>query len=66
MATKNCLLISPSNDQNEISISFSADGDIMLESTYNEYPIYIQIKLEDWDNVKNFIDIELKKLNENG
>lgn len=49
-----------------MSIFLSADGDIMLESTYNEYPIYIQIKLEDWDNVKNFIDIELKKLNENG
>ena len=66
MATINSLLISPSKDQEEISICVTLNGSIMLESSYNEYPVFIEINAEDWDSIKNHIDSELKKLNQNG
>jgi hypothetical protein len=66
MATMNSLLISPSRDQAQVSICVKLCGSILIESSYNECPVFIEIEAEDWDSVKKFIDSELKKLNENG
>ncbi|MEY4382565.1 MAG: hypothetical protein RI995_107 [Bacteroidota bacterium] len=66
MPTKKSLLISPCEDQEEVSIYSTFDDCIIFESTHNEYPVCIQIKKEDWEEIKNFIDLEIKKMNENG
>lgn len=66
MATKNVLSISPFGDQKEVLFFISSDDTMIIESSYNEYQVYIEIKPEDWENIKNFIDTEFKKLNENG
>lgn len=57
------LSISPFGDQKEINFFTTAEGNMMLESSYNEYPIYLEIRSEDWEDIKNFIDTEFKKLN---
>lgn len=65
MATKNSLLISPTKDQEEICVYAAING-IIFQTADNGHPIYIEIKKEDWEEIKNFIDLEIEKLNENG
>jgi len=63
MPTKKMLSVSPFGDQKEINFFTTVEGNMMLETSYNEFPIYIEIKPEDWEDIKNFIEEEFKKLN---
>jgi hypothetical protein len=65
MPTKNALLISPTKEQDEICIYATFAG-IIFQSSDKENSIYIEFKQEDWEEIKNFIDLEIQKLNENG
>lgn len=61
MATKNILKISPIEDQNELDVEL-INQTICISTNQNGFPIFLQIKADDWENLTSFINLELNKI----